>query len=115
MMNLSRRKALFGGLAGLIAAPAIIRTPGLLMPVKAIKPDLWNVRIFRGMTFVDQIVLARDGDVFDRCHFLRSSLKHSGVGGITLTNSIFEELPTTALWLVFSERQAAKIVPLVIA
>lgn len=35
MVELSRRKALIGGLATLFCAPAIIRTPGLLMPVKA--------------------------------------------------------------------------------
>jgi hypothetical protein len=37
-MELSRR-ALVGGLF-VLAAPAIIRTPGLLMPVRAIPPDL---------------------------------------------------------------------------
>ena len=30
------RRTFLRGLAGLIAAPAIIRTPGLIMPVKAI-------------------------------------------------------------------------------
>ncbi len=34
-MSLSRR-AMFGGLALAIAAPAVIRTPGLLMPIKSL-------------------------------------------------------------------------------
>jgi hypothetical protein len=41
-MRLSRR-GLFGGLAAL-AAPAIIRTPGLLMPIKRLAtndPSVW--------------------------------------------------------------------------
>ena len=36
---ISRRAALFGLLAG----PAIIRTPGLLMPIKPIHVELWIV------------------------------------------------------------------------
>lgn len=34
-MNLSRRSALFGGLVAAVCAPAVIRTPGLLMPIKS--------------------------------------------------------------------------------
>ena len=39
------RRALFGGLLATLAAPAIIRTPGLLMQVKAVKPTdyMWSV------------------------------------------------------------------------
>lgn len=42
MTNLSRR-GILGGLAGMLAvgiAPAIIRTPGLIMPIKALPPNL---------------------------------------------------------------------------
>lgn len=34
-MSMISRRALITGFASLIAAPAVIRTPGLLMPVKA--------------------------------------------------------------------------------
>ena len=32
------RRALFGGLLATLAAPAVIRTPGLLMPVRVVRP-----------------------------------------------------------------------------
>lgn len=38
MLNLTRRTALFG----LLAAPAIIRTPGLLMPIKPQRVVSWS-------------------------------------------------------------------------
>lgn len=39
------RRTFLRGLVGLIAAPAIIRTPGLIMPVKAmpvVVPTVWS-------------------------------------------------------------------------
>lgn len=36
-----RRRGLLAGLGALLAAPAIIRTPGLLMPVRPLREPLW--------------------------------------------------------------------------
>lgn len=52
-MELSRR-GMLGGLLGILAAPAIIRTPRLLMPVKKlIVPEgnrlMWSVQNIQGM------------------------------------------------------------------
>lgn len=35
------RRGLLAGLGALLAAPAIIRTPGLLMPVRPLREPLW--------------------------------------------------------------------------
>ena len=35
-----RRRGFIGGLASRLAAPAIIRTPGLLMPVRVVPPEV---------------------------------------------------------------------------
>jgi hypothetical protein len=37
------RRTMFAGLAATIAAPAIIRTPGLLMPIKAYPAELYGI------------------------------------------------------------------------
>ena len=44
-LDLSRRNILTGLATGLFCAPAIIRTPGLLMPIKAFvaEPDRFSV------------------------------------------------------------------------
>ena len=43
------RRTLFGGLLGILAAPAVIRTPGLLMPVRValdVMPnDFWTLYV----------------------------------------------------------------------
>lgn len=60
-MSFSRR-ALFGGLVAIIAAPAIIRTPGLLMPIKPLYPSsdfLW----LEHATGRERVPL--DGDLFN--------------------------------------------------
>lgn len=46
------RRGFIGGLVGLLAAPAIIRTPGLLMPVKRGLASSWKMDgyvVVRGM------------------------------------------------------------------
>lgn len=34
-----KRRSLLGGLLGVLAAPAIVRTPGILMPIRPAKPE----------------------------------------------------------------------------
>lgn len=45
------RRSLFGILAGAIAAPIIVR-PGLIMPVKALKPNLIRIKLVKRYTVV---------------------------------------------------------------
>jgi hypothetical protein len=40
------RRSIFGGFLAVIAAPAIIRTPGLLMPIRPVKPPLPQIVSF---------------------------------------------------------------------
>lgn len=35
------RRTMFAGMAAAIAAPAIIRTPGLIMPIKPVQGYIW--------------------------------------------------------------------------
>jgi hypothetical protein len=59
-MNLSRR-GLLGGLVAALAAPAIIRTPGLLMPVKRIMlPNEWVDVPFSGTGYSELGVIIRE-------------------------------------------------------
>ena len=49
------RRSLIGGLLATLAAPAIIRTPGLLMPVRVVRPTM--------MTLADWVMVTREMDM----------------------------------------------------
>lgn len=63
------RRGLFGGLAVMLAAPAIIRTPGLLMPIsvvpESVSATLYSNRTIRVYMDVQQI---RDRNVLMQIH-----------------------------------------------
>lgn len=60
-----QRRGLLAGLGALLAAPAIIRTPGLLMPVRPVlEPVIWGVDWgAAGGDFTAGVLMRPDGSV----------------------------------------------------
>jgi hypothetical protein len=54
-MMLLARRGLIGGTLALLAAPAIIRTPGLLMPIRSPRFQEWDKEFFNSRNLFEAL------------------------------------------------------------
>lgn len=100
------RRSLLLGLGALIAAPAVVRIPGLLMPVREI-PDRHVIYLHDGDALIRQTIIDpyRVVIVGNNCRVEDCTFKHQGPGfGL-------EILPSAREWQVTHSKFHVKLDP----